>query len=218
MSHARKHITERRLRTPRMAAVAGILFAVCLAIGQTLVLSSPASTSVPVQTWIADYSQRISTGLGLLTFSAIFFLWFIGVVRDRLGHLEDQFFSTIFLGSGFLYLALKLTAAGLALGIITALNELPGGNGGDSFFVSLRHLVRFTDDLATRFSAAFMLSLATIALRAQIFNRWVVYVSYVLALLLLALGHFSAWSVMIFPLWVLLISIRILIRTPREID
>ena len=46
-------------------------------------------------------------------FAGIAFLWFIGVLRNRVGALEDQFFSTVFLGSGLLFVAsLFASAAG----------------------------------------------------------------------------------------------------------
>ena len=43
----------------------------------------------------------------------IAFLWFIGVLRDRLGAQEDQFFATVFFGSGLLFLAMLFTAAAI---------------------------------------------------------------------------------------------------------
>jgi hypothetical protein len=38
--------------------------------------------------------------LTLVPFAGIAFLWFIGVVRDRLGASEDRFFATVFFGGG----------------------------------------------------------------------------------------------------------------------
>jgi len=43
----------------------------------------------------------------------------MGVMRDRLGHLEDQFFSTLFFGSGLLYLAMTFASAAITGGILT---------------------------------------------------------------------------------------------------
>jgi hypothetical protein len=52
--------------------------------------------------------------LNLLPFAGIAFLWFMAVVRDRLGELEDRFFATVFLGSGFIYVVMIFTAAAIA--------------------------------------------------------------------------------------------------------
>jgi hypothetical protein len=54
-------------------------------------------------------------------------LWFIGVLRDRLGELEDRFFATVFLGSGLLFLAMLFTSAAVAGGIIIAYAARPEG-------------------------------------------------------------------------------------------
>jgi hypothetical protein len=55
--------------------------------------------------WLTIRSRReqVEFALGLLLFAGIAFLWFIGVIRDRLGDREDRFFATIFLGSGLLF-------------------------------------------------------------------------------------------------------------------
>ena len=45
-------------------------------------------------------------GLYLVPFAGIAFLWFIGVVRDRIGEREDKFFATVFFGSGLLFVAM----------------------------------------------------------------------------------------------------------------
>jgi hypothetical protein len=39
-------------------------------------------------------------------FAGIAFLWFTGVIRDRLGDHEDRFFATIFLSSGMITVVL----------------------------------------------------------------------------------------------------------------
>ena len=47
----------------------------------------------------------------LVPFAGIAFLWFIGVVREQLGNVEDRLFSTVFLGSGLLFLAMLFIGA-----------------------------------------------------------------------------------------------------------
>jgi hypothetical protein len=65
----------------------------------------------------------ISFSLNLLPFAGIAFLWFIAVVRDRLGQREDRFFGTVFLGSGLLFVAMMFNAAAAAGGIIRVLGS-----------------------------------------------------------------------------------------------
>ncbi len=55
----------------------------------------------------------IAWATGLAPYAGIAFLWFLGVIRDRLGKLEDQFFSTVFFGSGLLFVAMMFTSSAL---------------------------------------------------------------------------------------------------------
>ena len=96
------------LRTPRAAAVAGIVFSVLLISALVLLrVSVPAPPAVP-GAWLTDSGRRaaVAIALNLVPFAGIAFLWFIGVLRDRIGQREDRFFATVFLGSGLLFVGL----------------------------------------------------------------------------------------------------------------
>ena len=83
----------RRLTTPKAAALAGIIFALLIGAAFTLIrLAMPASPTDPNITWIAEHSGSVTMALGLVPFAGIAFLWFIGVIRDRIGNYEDRFF------------------------------------------------------------------------------------------------------------------------------
>jgi hypothetical protein len=113
------------LRTPRAAAMAGIVFSVLSITSHVLVwISIPANLGGPAMD-VISHSKTISLALNLLPFAGIAFLWFIAVVRNRLGTLEDRFFSTVFLGSGLLYIAMIFTSAALAGGLIRVLINSP---------------------------------------------------------------------------------------------
>jgi hypothetical protein len=62
----------------------------------------------------------------LLPFAGVAFLWFIAVVRDRVGELEDRFFATVFLGSGLLFIAMMFNVGALAGGLIDTLGSRSG--------------------------------------------------------------------------------------------
>ena len=63
------------------------------------------------EAWLKTRSNTVALALNLVPFAGIAFLWFIGVLRDRLGELEDRFFATVFLGSGLLFLAMLFASA-----------------------------------------------------------------------------------------------------------
>ncbi len=204
------------LRTPRAAAIAGILFAVLSITSQSLIwFSIPADPSTPAAHIIAN-SKKIAFALNLLPFAGIAFLWFIGVVRDRLGEMEDRFFATVFLGSGLLYVAMIFTAAAIAgalMGLIAAGSlDL---NASGIYPLSQATVYRIMRVYAARMSAVFMISGSTIFVRTKIVPRWVALVGYVAALALLLSVGSVRWIVTVFPLWVILISVCILLQ-PRQ--
>jgi len=71
-----------------------------LTVALALVRSATPSDPSAAGDWLADGSRRkaVVVALNLVLFAGIAFLWFIGVVRDRIGEREDRFFATVFLG------------------------------------------------------------------------------------------------------------------------
>src|SRR5512136_2747629 len=109
-------IVRSRMTTPRAAAIAGILFSILLITSLVLIrISIPASLQES-GSWLERQWNLVNLALNLVPFAGIAFLWFIGVVRDRLGNNEDRFFSTVFLGSGLLFLAMLFSSAAMAGG------------------------------------------------------------------------------------------------------
>ena len=98
-------------RTRRSAAIAGIVFAILLLTALTMLRLALSADSL--QSLESDAARRrlIRISLQLVPFAGIAFLWFIGVVRDQLGDVEDRLFSTVFLGSGLLFLAMLFVGA-----------------------------------------------------------------------------------------------------------
>jgi hypothetical protein len=95
------------IRTPRAAAVAGIVFSVLVSVALALTNVLLTQSALNVGRWLANHMHRdtASVVLALVPIAGIAFLWFIGVIRDHLGQAEDRFFSTVFLGSGLLLVA-----------------------------------------------------------------------------------------------------------------
>ena len=116
-----------RLKTPRAAAIAGILFSVFLITGLVLFRLSVRADPLETGAWLKTSSNKVALALNLVPFAGIAFLWFIGVLRDRLGEFEDRFFATVFLGSGLLFLAMLFASAAVAGGIIIAYGARPEG-------------------------------------------------------------------------------------------
>ena len=198
------------LRTPRAAAVAGIIFSVLLTAALVLLrVSVPAHPAVP-GLWLTDPHRRadVAIALNLVPFAGIAFLWFIGVLRDRIGEREDRFFATVFLGSGLLFVAMIFVAAAIAGGLIAADTSSPPGAGT----LALGRIVTATlvNVYAMRMAAVFTLTTVTIARRTEIVSRWLTVAGLVTALVLLIGVGFSPWVELLFPAWILALSIDIL--------
>jgi hypothetical protein len=205
------------LKTPRAAAVAGILFSVFLIAGFSLFRLSVRADPLEAGAWLITSSNTIALGLHLVPFAGIAFLWFIAVLRDRLGELEDRFFATVFVGSGLLFLAMLFASAATGGGIIIAYTAKHEGLLGSPTFTFARAVTYEIMNLyAVKMAAVFMISTSTLAIRTGIIARWIAFLGYAFALFLLLSGRYIEWILMLFPFWVLLVSIYILIDNLRR--
>ena len=80
-------VTATRLRAPRAAAIAGIVFSVLLIASIVLLRRSVPADPLEAGAWLRTNSQPIALAMQLVPFAGIAFLWFVGVLRDRLGAL-----------------------------------------------------------------------------------------------------------------------------------
>jgi hypothetical protein len=205
-------VIRRDLRTPRAAAIAGIVFSVLLMASMLLIRTSIPADPLATVTDAMKHSNRISLALNLMPFAGISFLWFVGVLRDRLGEREDRFFATVFFGSGLLFLAMIFLAASVAGGIIKLVLMGSGELAGSGTFALARiQIYQAMNTYAIKMAGVFMISTSTISLKTGIVPRWMAYLGYALALvLLLSVGAIRS-ILLVFPLWVLLISVHVLI-------
>jgi len=88
MEEVKETVIASRLKAPRAGAIAGILFSILLFISLVLIrLSVPASPTDPGM-WLSHSAKSIRLALGMLPFAGIAFLWFMGVLRDRIGTMK----------------------------------------------------------------------------------------------------------------------------------
>lgn len=213
---APRRLTARFWRGRRSAAVAGIVFGILLLGALTMVRLALSDTSIT--SLQSDSSKRalIGLGLNLVPFAGIAFLWFIGVVRDQLGDVEDRLFSTVFLGSGLLFLAMLFVGSvttGTVMSLVAAQN--PSAELFDYGRVTTQGLISV---YALRMAAVFTLSVSTVGMRTGALPRWVVYSGYVVALGLMVAAGEHKWVQLIFPAWVLMVSVVILVTSPADRD
>jgi hypothetical protein len=206
------------LRTPRAAAVAGIIFALAFGFA-VLLLRAVLPEGAQDSDWLMSASHRSTLRLALevIPFAGIAFLWFIGVIRSQLGHQEDRLFATVFLGSGLLFVAMLFTSAAIIGGMLslyTGSHPVAGTN-----VVLATEIARFLiGTLGTRMAAVFTLVVTNLGRRTGVVPRWLVVVGYISALLLFVIPPHVVWIALVFPLWVLILSVQILITSIRTDD
>ena len=155
-------------------------------------------------------------GLYAIPLAGIAFLWFIGAVRARIGSREDQLFATVFLGSGLLFVAMLFAAAATASAMALRLDMLASTTEVDPSVMQFSQALTYTFlyVYAARAAGVFMIVTSTIAIRTKTIPRWVGFVGYAIALaLLLSIQQFQL-IMTLFPLWVALLSIFILVSPP----
>ena len=200
-----------RLRAPRGAAIAGIIFSVLLITSLLLLRLSVPVVHSEAGEWLRERSSTVSVAVSLVPFAGIAFLWFIGVLRDRLGDHEDRFFATVFMGSGLLFLAMFFAAAAFVGGIVIAYGiDFDRLVGSATFTVARAVAYEIMNVYAVRMAAVFTIATCTLALRTGFVSRWIAFIGYAAALALLFAGRHIDWIVLVFPLWVLLLSLHIL--------
>jgi hypothetical protein len=204
------------LKTPRAAAIAGILFAVLYGTSWVLIRLAIPADALEASDWFDSQAKNLSLAMSLVPFAGISFLWFMGVVRDRMGRQEDQFFSTLFFGTGYLYLGMTFASAATIGGILVLYASDPGLlAGGGIYSLALVISNRLNSVYAVRMAGAFMFVLGTIWVRTGVMPRWLAWVTYVLAAVLLISVGFTPWVILVFPAWVLAISVAILVLNRR---
>jgi hypothetical protein len=202
---------------PRAGAIAGILFALLFGISVIVIRISVPANSADASAWTTSTLNRATLALRLIPFACIFFLWFVGVIRDRLGGAEDKLFATVTLGSGLVFVSLTLASCALAEGLLESL--LAGGIQAlpNNIYLWVRSSIDLSfNTYAVKMSSVFMLSLGTLWRRTRVMPGSLVYFTYLLALVMLFAVRQSLWLLLLFPIWVLLVSVYILITNLRR--
>jgi hypothetical protein len=191
------------------------LFILTLVLIRAAVPADPADPGV----WLANQGSRtgLRFALGLTPFTGIAFLWYMGVLRNRIGAMEDRFFATAFLGSGFLFVATLFTSAAISQGLL----EHFGGDGrlpglSDTYVVGRRAVYSLLTTFALKMAAVFMFVTSMIAFRTRVLPRWITFVGFGIAFIFLVSLTQVPWISLLFPCWVMLVSAWILLADVRR--
>jgi hypothetical protein len=210
-------MTRNRLKTPKAAAISGILFSILFLVAFCLLRISLPPGQLPPAMFLGNHAGTIALALSLIPFAGIAFLWFIGVLRNQLGEREDKFFATVFLGSGLLFLA-TLFSASAVVGAVVIVFNTAGGRAvdGDAFTLFRSLSFALINVYAIKMAAVFMISTSTVVAYTVFVPRYVALLGFSLALILLLGSSYLDWCFLVFPLWTLLLSLQILVDNLRQ--
>ena len=206
----------RAARSIEAAAIAGLAHSLLSLIATRLLLDAPdpADGDAALAEYLSDggNQRRALMAVNLLAISSIAFLWFVAVIRRRVGDRENRFFGTVFFGSSLL-----LTGSWLVAGVLFATPALATQSydvAPDAGTVAVLQSAGLTmaSVVATRLEAVFMISTTTVGRLSEAFPRWLVLIGYVVGLTLLLVPVPNLFLTYLFPIWVVVVSATLLVR------
>src|SRR5689334_7689791 len=159
------------LAPPRAAAIAGLIFSLLMLISLGIIRVAVPEVLGEQSTVNARFGRAITLSLHLVPFAGLALLWFMGMLRNRIGASEDQFFGTVFLGSGLLF-----AASAIASAVLGSSHLRPGQQVSREVYYFARQVgYSFLNIFAVRMAGVFIFSTCVIALRTGIFPRWIAF-------------------------------------------
>jgi hypothetical protein len=166
--------------------------------------------------------------LTLVPFSGIAFLWFTGVIRDLVGDRKDRLFATVFLGSGILYVGMLFVWAASFGAIFRTFPLAASGLFADNdiYIFGFAFMQEILGNYSLRMAGVYMLSISSLWTRAGVMPRWTTLISTLVALGFLFFAGTFRVARYVFPGWVFLVSVYILVlnywtlaffKTPQDV-
>ncbi|MDJ0954424.1 MAG: hypothetical protein QNJ81_12165 [Acidimicrobiia bacterium] len=204
-----------KMRSVEAAAIAGIVAAVGWVYTLERLLAGPGVEATEAE--IAQFFASPDTGwdtlvlLQIMVLATAGFLWFVGVIRTRIGESAPRLFDTVFAGGAILFAGLLfIGSAALAAPFILADRGITVDPGGAALLRSYALVVLAV--FAPRVAALVVFSSSTLGLRTGTLPRWLVLIGYLVGIVMLLNVTFFSPSVYIFPGWIALVSLVLLVR------
>lgn len=216
-------VLPRRFVSIEAAAVAGIVCAVGWSLSLRGLLTAPGVGAPDAE--IVEYYSDPYDGtaavvwLQVLVFSTIAFLWFVGVVRSRLGDQEPKLFGTVFLGSSIMLAGLVFVGAALlgAPSVLVAVGDKRPGP--DVVSLSRAGAAVVYSVFAPRIATLLMFSTANLGRATGALPRWLIWLTYGIGVAGFVDVTVGTPTIYLTPAWIALISVVLLIRrTPSDFE
>jgi len=210
----------RALSSVEAAALSGVGAAASLSLAVYLLRRQPGVGSSGAELrWYADSGNRLTVliGLNLAALGVVAFLWFMAVIRRRLGEHEDQFFATVFFGSGIGFAVLTVTAA-VCAAAPTLVVHFGDVTSLDSSTVALAHGLWFGlwGVSASRLVGVFIAATSTIGMRFAALPNWLSRLGIIVGAILGLTGAFAGPLDFLFAAWLAIVSVTLLVTRRRR--
>ncbi len=218
MAEENIRLIQRQLRSPRSAAVAGIIFSLLMITSMVLTFNITSAAPADInREWLETSSGAVSVVLTIVPFAGIAFLWFTGVIRDRIGDREDRFFATIYFGSSIILVVMMFIWAATIGAIFSAYAAAANSLVNDDIIIfGFKFMNEIIGNYVLRMAGVYMLSINSVWTLTGIMPRWLTIVTYIVALGFLFFASTVREARFIFPVWVFVVSIYILILNYRR--
>ena len=157
-------------------------------------------------------------GLYIMPFAAIAFMWFVVSFRAWASGVrphENVLLANMQLVSGIVYVTLSLVAAG-AMSVTAATVQFTDGPvDPDLARLFPRYGAAILAVLGLRIAAVFVVTTSNIGRTAGILPRWFVYAGFVVALFMLLSASLARLLMLVFPVWLLVLSAILLVSARR---
>lgn len=210
----------RRAVSIEAAAIAGLVCAIGWSLSIRGLLTAPGIGADEAEI-VAFYAEPgvgayALVWLNLLVASTIAFLWFVGVIRSRLGDDEPKLFGTVFFGASILLAALLFVGASLLAA--PAVLVAAGDTAPAPEVASLTRAAAATvlSVFVPRVATLVMFATAGLGRATGALPRWLVVTTYVVGIASFVNVTIARPSVYVVPAWVALVSIVLLVRRPAH--
>jgi hypothetical protein len=219
----RSGTARRRYASVEAAAIAGIVCATAWILAMRGLLAAPdiGAANSEVVRFYADSQNRtaVLVWLQVMVVGTIAFLWFVGVVRGRLGDNEPKLFGTVFFGASILLAGLLFLAATLlgAPAVLASVGNTPPLPGAVSLSRAAADVVLSV--FAPRIATLVMFATAGLGRATGALPRWLVWLTYVVGVVEFVNFAIVPEVIYIVPLWIAVVSVVLLVRrAPRGFE
>jgi hypothetical protein len=202
-----------------LTAAMGIIHAVLFLAAVWLITRAPGpqASYAELSEFYSSDERRVLllAGLYVMPFAAIAFLWFVVALRMWIAHSTrrvDALLSNVQLLAGIIYIALFLVAAAASSSLAASVEFISAPIDP----TIARQFPQFSNTLtvvlAMRMAAMFVFTTSNIGRASKILPRWFAFAGFVVGLFLLLSASISPFLVLVFPIWVLTLSVILLLR------